>query len=69
MSWKSKKQRGPLAAALASIALGLMQSTASPVGSMKPFCEPATAMSTPHSSMRKSMLAIELTPSTNSMAG
>ena len=42
---------------------------ASPVSSMKPFWEPLTAKSTPHSSMRKSMLAIELTPSTMSNAG
>ena len=36
---------------------------------MKPFCEPVTAMSTPHSSMRKSIEPIELTPSTKSIAG
>ena len=42
---------------------------ARPVGSMKPFWLPVTATSTPHSSMRKSMQAIELTPSTRSSAG
>ncbi len=36
---------------------------------MSPFCEPVTAQSTPHSSIRKSMLPIELTPSTMSRAG
>ena len=43
--------------------------SAMPAGNMKPFCEPDTATSTFHSSMRKSMLAMELTPSTISMAG
>ena len=36
---------------------------------MSPFCDPVTARSTPHSSIRKSMLAIELTPSTMRSAG
>ncbi len=36
---------------------------------MNPFCEPVTAMSTPHSSIRKSMDAMELTPSTKRSAG
>jgi hypothetical protein len=40
-----------------------------PAGSINPFWEPQTARSTPHSSIRKSMLAIELTPSTMSRAG
>jgi hypothetical protein len=38
-------------------------------GSMKPFWLPVTAQSTPHSSMRKSIEAIELTPSTMRSAG
>ena len=36
---------------------------------MKPFCEPETQQSTPHSSMRKSIEPIDDTPSTNSSAG
>ena len=64
MSAKSKKQRGHLAVLCAASAFWLAATMASPVGSMKPFCEPDTARSTPHSSMRKSMLAMELTPST-----
>jgi hypothetical protein len=50
-------------------AFWLAQTMPSPAGSMSPFCEPVTARSTPHSSIRKSMLAIELTPSTMSSAG
>jgi len=40
-----------------------------PAGSISPFWEPLTQTSTPHSSMRKSMLASALTESTNSSAG
>src|SRR6185312_13031223 len=69
MSAKSRKQRGHLAVLPAASAFGLAATIARPGGSMKPFCEPATARSTPHSSMRKSMLAIELMPSTMSSAG
>jgi len=36
---------------------------------MNPFCDPATATSTPHSSNRNSIDAIDDTPSTNSIAG
>ena len=36
---------------------------------MNAFCVPTTAASTFHSSMRKSIAPIELTPSTNSRAG
>jgi hypothetical protein len=36
---------------------------------MKPFCEPLTAQSTPHSSWRKSIEPIDETPSTKSSAG
>ena len=42
---------------------------ARPVGNIKPFCDPATATSTPHSSILNSMEPIELTPSTKSKAG
>ena len=35
--------------------LGLTPTMARPTGIMKPFCEPETQTSTPHSSMRKSM--------------
>ena len=37
---------------------------AEPCGSMKPFCDPVIARSTPQSSMRNSRLPTELTPST-----
>ena len=53
----------------ASSAFWLAQTMPKPAGSIRPFCEPVTAQSTPHSSMRKSMLPIELTPSTKSSAG
>jgi len=53
----------------ASSAFWLTPRMVSPVGSMKPFCDPETARSTPHSSMRKSMAAIDETPSTQSSAG
>ncbi len=69
MSAKSKKQRGHFAVAPAARAFWLTPTIARPVGSMKPFCEPATAMSIPQSSMRNSIQPIELTPSTKSRAG
>jgi hypothetical protein len=53
----------------AASAFWLTHKTASPAGSISPFCEPLTQMSTPHASMRKSMLASELTASTKSSAG
>ena len=53
----------------ASSAFWLTQVTPSPAGSINPFCEPLTHTSTPHSSMRKSMLASALTESTNRRAG
>ena len=40
-----------------------------PVGSISPFCEPATTTSTPHSSMRKSNEASEEIVSTRNKAG
>ena len=69
MSRTSKKVRGSLAVSTAAIALSEKPTIARPAGSMKPFCEPVTATSTPHSSKRKSIEAIELTPSTKSSAG
>ncbi len=69
MSSKDRKQRGHFAVLLASSAFALAATMARPVGSMKPFCEPETARSTPHSDMRKSIEAIELTPSTIRSAG
>ena len=68
MSPKSKKQRGSLACSVLESAFGLAQTMPRPAGSMSPFCDPVTARSTPHSSIRKSMLAMELTPSTISSA-
>uniref|UniRef100_A0A0A9DR56 Uncharacterized protein n=1 Tax=Arundo donax TaxID=35708 RepID=A0A0A9DR56_ARUDO len=41
----------------------------SPVGSDSAFCDPVSATSTPHSSMRKSSAQMDDTPSTNSSAG
>uniref|UniRef100_J3MU76 Uncharacterized protein n=1 Tax=Oryza brachyantha TaxID=4533 RepID=J3MU76_ORYBR len=41
----------------------------SPVGSDSAFCDPVSATSTPHSSMRKSTAHIDDTPSTSSSAG
>ena len=69
MSRKSRKQRGSFAVSIAASAFGLTPTMARPVGSMKPFWLPVTATSTPHSSMRKSIEAIELTPSTRRSAG
>ncbi|MNC90423.1 hypothetical protein D3C83_65210 [compost metagenome] len=69
MSSKEKNTRCSFALLRASSAFWLTQTMPRPVGTMKPFCEPLTHASTPHSSMRKSMLATELTPSTNSSAG
>ena len=69
MSPKSKKTRGSLAWSYWAAAFWLTATMPSPAGSMRPFWEPVTAQSTPHSSMRKSMLAIELTPSTMRSAG
>ena len=40
-----------------------------PVGSIRPFCEPATTTSTPHSSMRKSIDARDEITSTRNNAG
>ena len=69
MSPKSKKHRGSFAWSYWASAFWLAHTMPRPAGSMSPFCEPVTARSTPHSSIRKSMLAIELTPSTKSSAG
>src|SRR5256886_8091701 len=69
MSPKSKKTRGHLACSRAASALGLAQTSPSPAGSIRPFCDPVMARSTFHSSMRKSIEPMELTPSTYSRAG
>src|SRR3990172_4248282 len=69
MSSNEKKQRSILEDLCASSALLLTARMPRPVGSMKPFCEPDTQQSTPHSSMRKSMQPTELTPSTKRSAG
>src|SRR6266550_2907813 len=69
MSPKSKKTRGHLARSRAASALGLAQTSPSPAGSIRPFCDPVMARSTFHSSMRKSIEPMELTPSTYSRAG
>src|SRR6266700_2134194 len=53
----------------AASALGLAHTSPSPAGSIRPFCDPVMARSTFHSSMRKSMEPMELTPSTYSRAG
>ena len=65
----SRKQRLHLACFAAARARFEKHTMAMPAGSMKPFCEPDTATSTFQASMRKSMLAMELTPSTISSAG
>src|SRR5438876_6692859 len=69
MSPKSKKTRGHLACSRAASALGLAHTSPSPAGSIRPFCDPVMARSTFHSSMRKSIEPMELTPSTYSRAG
>src|SRR6266705_348447 len=69
MSPKSKKTRGHLACSRAASALGLAQTSPSPAGSIRPFCDPVMTRSTFHSSMRKSIEPMELTPSTYSRAG
>src|ERR1700677_697874 len=53
----------------AASALSLTALKPSPGGSIRPFCEPAMATSTPHSSCRKSMEASEEMVSTISSAG
>jgi hypothetical protein len=52
-----------------AIALFVKLTMASPAGNAKPFWLSATATSTPYLSKRKSIDAIELTPSTNNKAG
>ena len=71
MSSNEKKQRfmRPFWLLLASSAFWLTARMPRPVGSMKPFCEPETQQSTPHSPMRMSSEPTEDTPSTNSSAG
>src|SRR2546422_8021120 len=49
MSPKSKKTRGHLACSRAASALGLAQTSPSPAGSIRPFCDPVMARSTFHS--------------------
>jgi hypothetical protein len=49
-------------------ALGLTHKMPNPAGSIKPFCEPLTAMSTPQSSKRKSRQPNDDTQSTNNNA-
>ena len=53
----------------AARALSLTALNPRPGGNISPFWEPVTAQSTPHSSMRKSIDAIDDTPSTNNSAG
>ena len=60
----ASKQRGQVAVSQALSAFWLTPTMAMPVASMKPFWEPETARSTPHSSMRKSIEASEDTQST-----
>ena len=69
MSPKSKKQRGCVDFSRAASAFWLAQMMPRPAGNIRPFCEPLTHKSTPHSSMRKSILPSELTASTISSAG
>src|SRR6059036_4381499 len=69
MSPKSKNTRGHLACSRAASALGLAHTMPRPAGSISPFCDPVIAKSTFHSSMRKSIEPMELTPSTYSRAG
>ena len=64
VSPKSKNTRGHFACSRAASALGLAHTMPRPAGSIRPFCEPVTARSTCHSSIRKSIDPIELTPST-----
>src|SRR6266567_3730726 len=55
--------------AAAANALPLIAVKAMPVGSISPFCEPATTTSAPHSSVRKSTDAREEIVSTRKSAG
>ena len=52
MSLQSKNERGSFADLCASSALSEMALNDRPGGSIRPFCEPATVTSTPHSSWR-----------------
>ena len=54
-SFQSIYRRSSVAVSCAFIALGLAAEMPRPTGSIKPFWEPTTATSMPHSSMRKSI--------------
>ena len=69
MSCKSKYARLSVAVLCKASALELAHKMPSPAGNINPFCEPLTAMSTPHSSKRKSIQPKDDTQSTNNNAG
>jgi hypothetical protein len=69
ISFHDQNDRGSFASLAAPIALSLTALNDRPGGSIKPFCEPATVTSTPHSSCRKSIEPSEEIVSTINSAG
>ena len=69
ISSQAQNERGNFAVSFAASAFGETALKDNPGGSIRPFCEPATVTSTPHSSMRKSIDASDEIVSTSSNAG
>ena len=69
MSSQEKKDFGSFAVLATFSAFSLAAVKPSPGGSIRPFCEPVTVTSTPHSSWRKSIEASDDTVSAISSAG